>query len=148
MEVQFTISVQDLRTYFRYSVLRSKLQIVSVLMVATWLPFALATLVSVIWGYQNRIALIVLLTLSLMAFVYVLIRHYFALYVGNDDRFGDTGDYILGFSPEGINERTAFSETFRAWSRVNAIEATAAHIYLFVGSSGTHIVPARIPQPG
>lgn len=50
---------------------------------------------------------------------------------------------VLDFQPEGLHVIREGSRSFTSWSRVSAVTATAAHIFLWVDRMNAHIVPLR-----
>ena len=58
------------------------------------------------------------------------------------------GPHTFALTPEGIEDRGAFSSTLTQWPAIQAVEETPEHLFLFTDTTAAHIIPKRsFPQP-
>jgi hypothetical protein len=152
MEVEFSLTVDDLQAFLRYHcgkgaqqrhllgyVLGGFLGVLVLLAVVGGAPWPPWLTREVCWGlFAGALAMLALLAFAGQRNTAQAIQRYFE---GNPRLFAR---HRLALLPEGVRFVSPFAEALVRWPGVLRVAVTDEHLFLYTGTDDAHVVPRRV----
>ena len=143
MTIEYDTSVDDLLSFQRYCwhyKMRGRHSFGYALALANGLALGHLLTTGSIVSYAVCSALLLLIW---SLFVYVVAPAIAKRQLGRGKHVGIVGRHVIRLEVGGCRETTDVNESFHAWRGVDAIEADARYVYIFIHGGGAYFIPRR-----